>query len=1019
MNSLNYTLKFTLFCAVLMVPLATAVTLLFSEISASSAFATQERLGVSFLRPTVAALNASAALRIAAPSQQPQQLERLQNALDILTLNQGGVKATLHLESEFEALVQLRSRLQNEALDGYSAAAQVSEALEALVRRVGDTSNLILDPDLDSYYLMDATLLRLTVDTRGISEAAALAQQSRPSSQDRTTLTVLVGGLRSGQLTTRRNYRVALDNTRSSTLRPAVVPALKSYETAIERFLDALEPQSVAPTAGVKALATDSLESLSALWTVSADQLDLLIETRIQGRERQHGLVIWVIVLALLVAVYLWVGFLQGTYRTLGTLSNAAKRLASGEEAEKVEAEARDELGRAVNSFNAVARVLVTESKRRQAVLDNVADGILTLQGTRVESANKAAERLFGRPSSDLVGRALGELLPADDGSPASDETVRRALDQSRFGGAWARREDHAQRLDGRMFPVEITLSEMRLAQAQGDSAPGEAHFIAIVRDITERKQAEAEVEAARDAALEASRAKSTFLANMSHELRTPLNAIIGYSEMIFEEAEEEQNEHLSGDAAKIRSAGKHLLGVINDVLDLSKVEAGKMELYVETVDPARLMTETLALARPLAEGRGNVLRLELDPHLGSARLDLTKVRQILLNLLSNAAKFTEGGRILCTAKRERAPGGDLLVFTVRDTGIGMSLEQSGRLFQAFSQADASTTRKYGGTGLGLAISRHFARMMGGDITVESEEGQGTAFTLSLPAEVIPPEASYTPANVAPSVVAPVGQHTVLVIDDEDSSREVVSRALARDGLSMVLAASGSEGLRLASSLRPELILLDVMMPDMDGWAVLTALKADPVLCEIPVVMLTIVSEKALGFALGASEYLTKPVDRDRLLEVVRRLGSFPELVAHDPRSILIVEDDPAIREMTRRTLEREGFVVIEAENGRVALERLELGRPALILLDLMMPEMDGFQFVRALNKLGALRPELADIPIVVITAKDLSSDDRTALDGAVQSILQKGAFEREALIAELRSMVDTRLSALTRPAGP
>ncbi len=490
-----------------------------------------------------------------------------------------------------------------------------------------------------------------------------------------------------------------------------------------------------------------------------------------------------------------------------------------------------------------------------------------------------------------------------------------------------------------------------------------------------------------------ADRHKSEFLANMSHELRTPLNAIIGYSEMLQEDAADLGAEQLTDDLKKINAAGKHLLELINAVLDLSKIEAGKMELYLETFDVADLVRDIAAVIQPLAAKNANRLDVRCPEGIGTMRADLTKVRQALFNLLSNACKFTERGTISLTVAREVVEGQDSMVFGVSDTGIGMTPEQLARLFEAFSQADAATTRKYGGTGLGLALSRRLCRMMGGDVTVQSVAGEGSTFTIRLPAEVA--ETIEEPAApAAPAERARTGIGTVLVIDDEAAVRDLMQRFLAKEGFRVVTASSGEEGLRRARELRPDAITLDVMMPGMDGWAVLSALKADPTLAEIPVVMLTIVDDKNLGYALGASDYLTKPIDRERLVTVLRQYRR--------DLPVLVVDDDDEVRQLFRRMLEPEGYTVVEAPNGRVALERLRDVSPSVILLDLMMPEMDGFEFVAEFRRHEAWRA----IPIVVVTAKDLSHDDRERLNGHVQKILQKGTHGREQLLAEVRELV-------------
>jgi signal transduction histidine kinase/DNA-binding response OmpR family regulator len=495
-----------------------------------------------------------------------------------------------------------------------------------------------------------------------------------------------------------------------------------------------------------------------------------------------------------------------------------------------------------------------------------------------------------------------------------------------------------------------------------------------------------------------ADRHKSEFLANMSHELRTPLNAIIGYSEMLQEDAADLGAEQFTDDLKKINAAGKHLLELINAVLDLSKIEAGKMELYLESFDVPSLVRDIAAVIQPLAAKNANRLDVRCPDEIGTMRADLTKVRQALFNLLSNACKFTERGTVSLTVAREAVDGQAWIVFGVSDTGIGMTPEQLARLFEAFTQADAATTRRYGGTGLGLALSRRLCRMMGGDVTVESEAGRGSTFTIRLPA-VVPETVTEPAAPAAPQDRVPPGLGTVLVIDDEAAVRDLMQRFLTREGFRVVTAPSGEEGLRRARELRPDAITLDVMMPGMDGWAVLSALKADPSVADIPVVMLTIVDDKNLGYALGASDYLTKPIDRERLVTVLK----------HHRRDlpVLVVDDDAEVRQLFRRMIEPDGYTVVEAENGRVALERLREASPSVILLDLMMPEMDGFEFVAEFRRHEAWRA----IPIIVITARDLSHDDRERLNGYVQKILQKGTHGREQLLAEVRELVATSVA--------
>ncbi len=503
--------------------------------------------------------------------------------------------------------------------------------------------------------------------------------------------------------------------------------------------------------------------------------------------------------------------------------------------------------------------------------------------------------------------------------------------------------------------------------------------------------------EEAKEAAEAASRTKSAFLASMSHELRTPLNAIIGYSEMLMEDAEELGQEQFVSDLRRIHTSGKHLLMLINDVLDISKIEAGKMELYLETFDISRMIQDVVSTIQPLADKNNNLLKVHCPDSVGVMHADLAKVRQALFNLLSNACKFTDEGTVWLDVSRETEDSKRWLKFRVRDTGIGMTEKQMESLFQVFSQAHTPMGGDYGGTGLGLAITKRYCRMMGGDVTAEADYGSGSTFTIRLPAECKPPEViEEAPAEplVEPSSQA-IG--TILVIDDDPAVRDLMKRSLGKEGFRVETASGGKDGLRLARELRPHAITLDVMMPKMDGWSVLSALKADSELADIPVIMFTVVDDKNLGYSLGASDYLTKPIDRERLVNVIKQYTT-----TSAPCRVLLVEDDANVRNLLRRMLEKEGWAVAEAENGRVALERVSEQAPALILLDLMMPEMDGFELVAELRKHKVWR----SIPIVVLTAKDITSEDRLRLKGEVTKILQKESSTWEELLDDVRDLL-------------
>ena len=487
-----------------------------------------------------------------------------------------------------------------------------------------------------------------------------------------------------------------------------------------------------------------------------------------------------------------------------------------------------------------------------------------------IVSINPAFERLFGFTASEVVGRNLDRLI-------TTEEMRREAVGYTRQAA-----DDHAVKVVRQRLRKDGTLVDVEVLAVPVTVAGQRVGVMGLYHDITELLLARREAEAANSA-------KSQFLASMSHELRTPLNAIIGYSEMLQEEVADLGQTALAPDLEKIRTAGRHLLSLINDILDLSKIEAGKLELYLEPFDVEAVVREVATTVTPLVEKNGNRLEVRCADGIGMMHSDLTRTRQVLLNLLSNACKFTTGGAITLAAERERPTDGtgDWLVFRVSDTGIGMTPEQLAKLFEAFTQADASTSRHYGGTGLGLAITRRFCRMMGGDVNVASIAGRGSTFTVRLPAS--PGERREAPAAPAADAAdaggaAPSG--TLLVIDDDPEARALMRRFLGKEGFRILEAADGPTGLLLARELKPDVITLDVLMPGMDGWEVLSALKDDPELAAIPVVLATIVDEEHLGFALGAAEYLTKPIDRERLIAVLDRYKS-PDALVREVRGLV------------------------------------------------------------------------------------------------------------------------------------
>ena len=634
------------------------------------------------------------------------------------------------------------------------------------------------------------------------------------------------------------------------------------------------------------------------------------------------------------------------------------------------------------------AEQAIQESEQRLRVIAEAAPMavlIVTFDDGIIRYANQRFREMFEVKGSSALG-LQAKTLYAD---PQHRERIIGALTER---GHVEGMEMLFKRAGGEEF--------WALMSSQRVQFEGRPAMITGLADISDRKRMEGELHKAIWVSEQATRAKSDFLASMSHELRTPLNAIIGYSEILFEDAQSAERESEMADLRKIQDAGKHLLGLIDNILDLSKIEAGKMTLYLETFELRPMIDSVAATVTPLAKKASNALVVNCADEVGSIHSDLTKVRQILFNLLSNACKFTRNGTITLTARRDTNEAVDWIEFQVRDTGIGMTPDQQAKVFEAFTQADASTTRTYGGTGLGLAITKSFSRLMGGDVALTSEAGKGTIFTIRLPAvtrAASDTAVSGTERSEAPQVTEPEHAPIVLVVDDDPDARELLRRHLQRGGYAVRVAANGEEAMQLARTLQPDVVTLDVMMPRMDGWAVLSAMKEDAELAEIPVIMATIVDNQSIGFSLGAADYLIKPIDRDRLVRAVEKCCP-----RGAPRHVLIVEDDAPTSELMRRALRQIDCTVTQAENGRIGLERLNEALPDAILLDLMMPEMDGFEFVARLRAESRWR----QIPVIVVTAKALTAEDLARLNGQVQHLVQKGEHSGKTVLAALDELV-------------
>ncbi|WP_017719332.1 hybrid sensor histidine kinase/response regulator [Kamptonema formosum] len=977
---------------------------LISEINSQLLFAQQERIGLEYtqhLRVLLesfiqerSAINAGALGSAYLPANRRVKREEIETQFAALERLDQKLGATLKTAERWNALKEKWQQLKsliglkpNYKLDAHTA---VIDDIISLMAHVGDTSNLILDPVFDSYYLMDAVIVKLpqaieqTALARDLGAEFAAREQLRAG--EKVQLIILSGSLKSPVDAINRGMQVAFG--KNPKLKPKLEALTESCVRVTAGFAGLVNQQIVTPEsrkiqpADYLAAGSQALEVQFQLYDAAVPALRGLLQERTDRlSHKKFQVQIFALIIAA-IAIYVFIAYTR----------NLAKRKRAEEARRQAEAQYR-------------------------SIFENAVEGIFqtTPEGQYI-SANPATARIYGYSSAEQLIRTVRDigkqLYVAPD---RRAEFLRLMEEQDTVEGF----ESQIYRKDGSIIWISENASKIR------DESGAVLYYDGTVSDITQRVRAQEELQQAKEAAEAANRAKSSFLANMSHELRTPLNAIIGYSEMLQEEAQDFGYEDIVPDLEKIRSAGKHLLALINDILDISKIEAGRMDLYLETFEISELISEVEATILPLVEKNRNTLTVECDRHLGSMRADLTKVRQTLFNLLSNAAKFTEGGTITLAVSRDLAPlpgaGGAMpdarspqILFCVTDTGIGMSPEQLLKVFQPFTQADASTTRKYGGTGLGLAIARHFCQMMGGDIEVESRQGCGSTFTIRLPERVreeggeeevksggptlmknlATAEAALgRPAAKSPAA-AGAGAFTVLAIDDDPAVGELIARRLAKEKFRVEIAASGEAGLQLARTLHPDAIVLDVLMRGMNGWAVLSALKADRDLADVPVIVASSLDDKNFGFALGAADYLTKPIDRNRLLTLLRKYKK-------PANQILIVEDDGATREMLRRMLEKEGVGVLEAANGLEALQ-LCSQQPDLILLDLMMPQMNGFQVIAELRNSVQTR----SLPVIVITAMDLTPDDYQLLNGCVEQIFLKDAKSPDQLVNEVCDLV-------------
>ncbi len=801
----------------------------------------------------------------------------------------------------------------------------------------------------------------------------------------------------------------ALANEFDAKLRPRLlerVEEFRGFTDGSESILGARE-EELAIVGQAQGLLAENVvlsrqvgDALDRLVGVTKQDIGAANQEALAAQRWGSGVVIGMVLLSLLSSgLIVWRYVDRNLIARLTALSNSMLAIAGGNLRAPLPAVGHDEIGRmaeALTVFRDTA-VEVQEKNLRElyALLETIDYGVLMLEpDLRVRIHNRAFRELSGMPAESLAGQTYFQDVLEHNrrrgvyGVPDAEwsDYVNHRLDEVRQASALA---------------TEWRLADGRVFEFRCVPLPDGGRMLTYY-DLTHLKRTEEALQAAKEEAEQASRTKSEFLANMSHELRTPMNAIIGFTRLIMRRCKDLLPERQYGNLEKILASANHLLGLINDVLDLSKIEAGRMDVRPLEFVLEPLLDQCLRTVEPMVRSGRVQLIKEIERGLPPLFSDQDKLRQILINLLSNAAKFTEAGSITVDVRRRDQD----IAITVADTGIGIPLDQLELVFEEFRQVDSSSTRQYGGTGLGLSISRRLARLLGGDITLQSEPGAGSRFTLGLPIRyggVLPGAPEDESIAAAPSEeLEPIarevrsgGGRLVLAVDDDPDVVLLLKENLADAGYRVIGASNGAEGLRLARELKPSAITLDIVMPDTDGWQVLHGLKADPSTRDIPVLLLSVVDQKDLGYRLGAADYLMKPFERDDLLAALQR-------VAPRCRSLLVVDDDPHVADLVRQSLEDEPYQIDAAQDGLAALDAIGERRPDVILLDLLMPRMDGFELIASLQK----DPERRDIPVIVLTAKTLTRQERRALKEHALAVIQKGALDRDALIAELKAVL-------------
>lgn len=678
------------------------------------------------------------------------------------------------------------------------------------------------------------------------------------------------------------------------------------------------------------------------------------------------------IIIFMVCVLYFMNLFLHRGFHPLEAVINTLNALSKGDTSVVINIGGQDEVGRIANTVESFREnAMALEVVRKEEVERRKKEEHFVIDQSR-----KLAEMLDGKAREQVL-HDLNEM-ETNSQSVQESENVSQLVKVSTmelFGAAFGR--------------LSVELKDRH---AQLDHIVTE-RTVELRKEIEQRSFVQEQLEAqslelsdARDQANAANDAKSDFLASMSHELRTPLNAIIGYSEILIEDSVDEGD---TEDLKKIEGAGRHLLELINDILDLSKIEAQKLDLFYEDFELSELMNDIILIVDPLIDKNNNHLHFSIGDELGSVYADATRIKQCALNLLSNASKFTENGDIYLDVNEKIDVDERIIFIKVRDTGIGITAEQQTKLFEEFSQAEVSTAAKFGGTGLGLSITKKLCEMMGGSIEVQSEPGNGSTFIMSFPATK--KLSSLINLDALPENV------DILVVDDQPSVHEILEKMLSPQGYILAHAFDGDQGFEIAAKVHPKAILLDLHMPGTGGYSLLEKVKSDPELKDTPVLIHTVSTERATAFALGADKFFTKPVDRNALLAALQKFTC-----SNGNTRVLIIDDEIATRQMISRSLVTAGWIVSEAENGLKGLEQLEKSKPELIILDLMMPEMDGFTFLERLHE----NDDYRDTPVFVLTAKTLDKSDLDRLQAHKIEAVSKSDVDISGMIDRLQKLI-------------